>query len=112
MRKHILITGGAGFVGRNQVKKSIEKFPDYTIWILDNLSTGLAPRSWPELKLENSIHEGIIEIYRINETEIRFIKCDVLSIFLSELGCIPEVFDFKLPKFSRIYHYASIVGGR
>ena len=112
MSKNVLITGGAGFVGRNQVKKCLQKFPNHTIWVLDNLSTGLAPEIWPELKLENPIHNGIIKIYKISDSEIRFINCDVLSIFLSELGCIPKVFDFNLPKFTRIYHYASIVGGR
>ncbi|MBM3417562.1 MAG: NAD-dependent epimerase/dehydratase family protein [Bacteroidetes bacterium] len=112
MNKHILITGGAGFVGRNQVKKSIAKFPEYTIWVLDNLSTGLPPEHWPELQLPSPQIEGIINTYTIGKTVIKFIHCDVLSVFLSELNCIPQIFDFKLPQFERIYHYASIVGGR
>lgn len=112
MKKHILITGGCGFVGRNQVKKTIQKFPGHIIWVLDNLSTGIVPEAWPELKVGQAIQSGRIKTYTIGGTEIRFIECDVLSIFLSELGCIPKVFEFMLPKFERIYHYASIVGGR
>jgi UDP-glucose 4-epimerase len=112
MKKHILITGGAGFVGRNQVKSSIKKFPNHIVWVLDNLSTGLLPTQWPELDLKNPSFEGDTEIYKSNEYEIRFVKCDVLSVFLSELEFIPSQFKFKLPKFERIYHYASIVGGR
>ncbi len=112
MIKNILITGGAGFVGRNQVKKCLDKFPDHTLWVLDNLSTGILPEKWPEIKLGAPLKNGIIDLYKVNTTEIKFIKCDVLSIFLAELGCIPNIFEFKLPQFNRVYHYASIVGGR
>lgn len=112
MSKHILVTGGAGFVGRNQVKNSAKKFPDHIIWVIDNLSTGIVPEAWPEFILGSPKLEGPIKIYQYNGTEIHFINCDVLSIFLAELECIPKIFDFKLPSFSRIYHYASIVGGR
>src|SRR5687767_10024233 len=112
MNTNILITGGAGFVGRNQVKRSVEKFPNATIWVLDNLSTGLAPEYWPELKLSNPVIQGEIQIYSINQTQIYFVKCDVLAVLLSELKFIPKFLDFQLPKFYRIYHFASIVGGR
>ena len=99
MKKHILITGGCGFVGRNQVKKAILKFPGHIIWVLDNLSTGLEPEAWPELNVGQATWEGTTKIYNVTGSEIRFIKCDVLSIFLSELGCIPKLFDFMLPKY-------------
>lgn len=36
--KHILVTGGAGFIGRWVVKKLLEQ--KYNVWVLDNLSNG------------------------------------------------------------------------
>ena len=38
--KNILVTGGAGFVGSNLIKKLKELYPDSTIVSLDNYFTG------------------------------------------------------------------------
>lgn len=38
MKKTILITGGAGFIGSHVVRLFVEKYPDYTIVNLDNLT--------------------------------------------------------------------------
>ncbi|GHC58364.1 dTDP-glucose 4,6-dehydratase [Ulvibacter litoralis] len=38
MKKKILITGGAGFIGSHVVRLFVEKHPDYTIYNLDNLT--------------------------------------------------------------------------
>lgn len=38
MKKHILITGGAGFIGSNFIKMMIKKYPMYLIVNIDNLS--------------------------------------------------------------------------
>src|SRR6478609_512601 len=38
MRKNILITGGAGFIGSHVVRLFVNKYPNYTIHNLDNLT--------------------------------------------------------------------------
>lgn len=112
MKQNILVTGGAGFVGRNQVKYLLNKFPNSIIWVVDNLSTGIFPDSWPELKFNSKIVNDQFHIFEYENSEVRFIQKDVLSIFLEELEFIPNSKGFTLPKFNRVYHYASIVGGR
>ena len=37
-KKHILITGGAGFIGSHVVRLSVNKYPDYLIVNLDKLT--------------------------------------------------------------------------
>lgn len=37
-KKKVLITGGAGFIGSHVVRLFVEKYPDYTIYNLDNLT--------------------------------------------------------------------------
>jgi dTDP-glucose 4,6-dehydratase len=36
--KNILVTGGAGFIGSTFVRRMVEKYPDYTIVVLDKLT--------------------------------------------------------------------------
>ena len=38
MKKNILITGGAGFIGSHVVIRFVNKYPEYTIYNLDNLT--------------------------------------------------------------------------
>jgi dTDP-glucose 4,6-dehydratase len=38
MKKSILITGGAGFIGSELVRQMVVKYPDYTIINLDALT--------------------------------------------------------------------------
>ena len=38
MKKNILITGGAGFIGSHVVRLFVNKYPDYNIVNLDNLT--------------------------------------------------------------------------
>ena len=58
-KKHVLITGGAGFIGSNIVEKLLNS--DVSVTVLDNLSTG---------KLEN------IEEFRSNP-DFKFIEGDI-----------------------------------
>ena len=58
-KKHILVTGGAGFIGSNIVEKLLNS--DVSVTVLDNLSTG---------KLEN------IEEF-ISNPDFKFIKGDI-----------------------------------
>lgn len=36
--KRFLVTGGAGFIGSNFVRYFLNKYPDYTVWVLDALT--------------------------------------------------------------------------
>jgi dTDP-glucose 4,6-dehydratase len=36
--KNILVTGGAGFIGSTFVRRMVEKYPDYTVVVLDKLT--------------------------------------------------------------------------
>jgi dTDP-glucose 4,6-dehydratase len=38
MMKNILVTGGAGFIGSNFVRRMVEKYPEYNIIVLDKLT--------------------------------------------------------------------------
>jgi dTDP-glucose 4,6-dehydratase len=38
MKKQLLVTGGAGFIGSNFVRYMLEKYPDYSITVLDKLT--------------------------------------------------------------------------
>ena len=61
MKTHILVTGGAGFVGSTMVDKLIEDENNFVV-VVDNLATGNVKRL-PSKK----------------KTNWRFVKCDVLT---------------------------------
>jgi CDP-paratose 2-epimerase len=48
--KHILITGGAGFVGSSMALQLKAKYPDYEIYVLDNLKRRGSELNIPRLK--------------------------------------------------------------
>ncbi len=111
---NILVTGGAGFVGRNLIKRILETNRAESVWCIDDLSTGIEPEKWPEFKLEKKREEFGFLVYQAEESgvEVKFLKSDILPIFLSELEKIDSVLQQKLPKMDEAYHLASIVGGR
>lgn len=37
-QRHILVTGGAGFIGTHLVRRLVNRYPEYTIWNLDALT--------------------------------------------------------------------------
>lgn len=85
MKRKILVTGGAGFVGSCMVDKLIEDKDNYVV-IIDNLTTGnlkRLPTDHPE--------------------RWKFIKCDVNSY--RDLSAVMMAFQFDF-----VFHYAAVVG--
>ena len=85
MKRTILVTGGAGFIGSCMVDKLIED-PDNYVVVVDNLSTGNIKR----LPTEN---KGNWKFIKGNSNEYRDIAAVVTSY-----------------KFDYIFHYAAVVG--
>src|SRR5258705_10456895 len=69
MRKNILITGGAGFIGSHVVRLFVNKYPQYTIINLDALTYAG--------NLEN-----LLDIDK--QTKYRFVKANILDTDLLE----------------------------
>lgn len=87
--KNVLVTGGAGFVGRHFVKWLVDR--EYKVMVVDDLSTGLAPEYWPShLKIKKS-QEKLFSFYKMDFRD--FVKAHHA--------------DFGL-----IIHLAAVVGGR
>jgi nucleoside-diphosphate-sugar epimerase len=109
----VLVTGGAGFVGRNLVARLARHLPEATIWVIDDISTGLGPPSWPEVELVEDL-AGPTPAFRAAGTgaRVRFLQADALAVFLGELGKVEPPIPDRLPAFDRAYHLASVVGGR
>lgn len=82
---HILVTGGAGFIGSSVAEKLAEN-PKHFVVIVDNLLTG-SPDKIPVSKHDN----------------IRFIRCDVNNYV--DLSAIMVSHQFEY-----VFHYAAVVG--
>lgn len=85
MKRTILVTGGAGFIGSCMVDKLIEDLDNFVV-VIDNLSTGNIKR----LPTEN---KGNWKFIKGNSNEYRDIAAVVTSY-----------------KFDYIFHYAAVVG--
>lgn len=84
MKKYIVVTGGAGFVGSNIIKR-LTKISDYKIISIDNYSTG---------KIRN----------HVKHKNVKYIKSDTIKIakiLKSKCSHIKSIFHFG--EFSRIY---------
>lgn len=89
MQQTALVTGGCGFVGRHMVKRLLAM--DYRVTVVDDLSTGLAPRDWP----------SILRIAPSQQSAVTFHKADVR-----------EFMRHTEPRYDLVCHLAAVVGGR
>src|SRR5271165_1863618 len=115
MAKSILISGGAGFVGRNLLYALLKSEPDATVWIVDDLSTGTLPPQWERIPgvVDRDLGWGTTYLLpQISKTPFIFVKANFAAVLGSELGVFPMLNLPALPVFDEVYHLASIVGGR
>lgn len=85
MKRKILVTGGAGFVGSCMLDKLIAD-PDHFVVVLDDLSTG-----------------NISRLPEVHQDRWKFIKCNVNSY--RDLSAVMMAFQFDY-----VFHYAAVVG--
>lgn len=85
MKRTILVTGGAGFIGSSLAER-LAKDPDNFVVIVDNLLTGSLS------KVPKSVHQNV-----------KFIKADANN--LKDLSSI-----FHAYRFDYVFHYAAVVG--
>jgi len=86
MKKRILVTGGAGFIGSAMAEKLAEN-PDHEVVIVDNFRTGDPSKLPDNLKYSNTC----------------FIKCDVNNF--QDISGVFYAFHFDY-----VFHYAALVG--
>jgi nucleoside-diphosphate-sugar epimerase len=108
-----LVSGGAGFVGRNLIKRLLNTTNDIIVAV-DDLSAGTHPTAWyqfdwPQIKKIKNLEiygkeERLWFIHQDFRDFLRKISTDE-NLFLNEYG-------LKAERFHDIYHFAAIVGGR
>lgn len=110
MRIH-LVSGGCGFVGRNMVKRLYTTTDDYILFI-DNLLVGTHPDDWLG-QPKNSDNEDI-EVFGA-DGRLLFLKEDFRSVLrkmIEDENYLQKKYGLDFEKFSDVYHFAAIVGGR
>lgn len=90
------MTGGCGFVGRRLVNRLLGM--GHQVWIVDDLSTGLAPAAWLQASGRNP--------------SVKFIHENLAVTMLKQLGWLDSAAPVKFPAFDYVFALASIVGGR
>jgi len=110
-RKTHLVSGAAGFVGRNVVKRLLATTNDYIIAV-DDLSVGAAPADWLDLP---SYREGDGYSVHGEDERLLFVYEDIREV-LREIGEDLHPFaigrGFKGKRIADVFHFAAIVGGR
>jgi len=106
-----LVSGACGFVGRNMVKRLLKINKD-KIFIVDDLSIGIHPREW----IDNYVSRNYKDLEIIgSEERILFWKGDFRNLLFNmrqNPGYIRETYGIEFDRFSDVYHFAAIVGGR
>ena len=106
-----LVSGGCGFVGRNMTRRLLETTRD-NVFIVDDLSIGTHPSNW--IKNFTSKKYKDLEIIG-NDERLYFWKGDfrdLLFHFRSNPRYIQETYNLDFERFSDVFHFAAIVGGR
>ena len=85
MKKNILITGGAGFIGSALSEKLLEDTDNFVV-IVDDLSTGFLPN-----------------LPKVPKNRMQFIKCNVNDY--CDIASVMASFHFDY-----VFHYAAMVG--
>jgi len=106
-----LISGACGFVGRNTVKRLYRTTGD-RLFIVDDLSIGTHPSTWMDYSRSRMLKD--VEV--IGEDErIFFWKGDFRDmLFRLRMNprYIQETYGLEFTRFSDVFHFAAIVGGR
>ncbi len=107
-----LVSGGCGFVGRNMVKRLLNTTSD-TVFMVDDLSIGRHPEQWLEGEFVSKMN-GDLEVIG-KEERLLFWKGDfrdLLFYMRQNPKYIQETYNVEFDKFSDVFHFAAIVGGR
>lgn len=115
MSKTILVSGGAGFVGRHLLYALYKEAAGHDIWVIDDMSTGKPPDQWELHRGELVADLGWAKQYRLpefSEKPFHLIEANFAGVLGAELGVFPKGNTPELPRFDEVYHLASIVGGR
>ncbi len=106
-----LVSGGCGFVGRNVVRRLLQTTNDH-IFVVDDLSIGRHPSQW----LDNFTGKMNKDMEVIGEDERFFFWKGDFRNFLFYMRQNPnylqETYGLDFEKFSDVFHFAAIVGGR
>ena len=106
-----LVSGACGFVGRNMVKYLMKNTSD-SIFMVDDLSIGTHPSEW----MENFSSTPLKDLEVLGtEGRVFFWKGDFRNIlfYLRENPrYIQETYNIEFDRFSDVFHFAAIVGGR
>ena len=106
-----LVSGGCGFVGRNMVKRLYRTTQDKILFI-DNLMVGTHPSTWLDVPKVRQIDD--MEIFGSDE-RLLFIKSDfrhTLRKMIDEPDFLQKNYGLEFERFSDVFHFAAIVGGR
>ena len=106
-----MISGACGFVGRNMVKRLYRTTQD-KLFIVDDLSIGTHPSTWMDYSSSKMIQD--LEVIGDDE-RIYFWKGDfrdLLFRFRTNPRHIQETYGIDFEKFTDVFHFAAIVGGR
>lgn len=109
--KYHLVSGGAGFVGRNMVKRLLSTTQD-TIVVVDDLSSGWHPERWMS-GYSSRAHK---DIHFLGADErVIYMQKDCREIFrgmLADPEYFKNTYGIPLTRFNDVFHFAAIVGGR
>jgi nucleoside-diphosphate-sugar epimerase len=109
--KYHLISGACGFVGRNMVKRLYRTTGD-RLFLVDDLSIGTHPSTWMEYS--GSKKNKDLEILG-EDARICFWKGDFRDLLFrlrTNPAYIQEEYGLEFDRFTDVYHFAAIVGGR